>query len=240
MTTSTTTQIKLASLSPTDRLGFSPGRCKRKFLRAFPGGFGDARYLRWERNYKWNTHERWKEVLNQDKFASLLRARDYDGIATRAVQTESRTHLLFSFEKMALRDAIRSHAGARTFSTALYAYLYSSERLERRFSQWCEAVESLPRKQSRVLTWPVVTIFGFIAQPQTQIYLKPRVTRAAAREYGFNFQYRSRPSWETYANLLDFADTVKRDLRNLRPRDMIDVQSFIWVQGSTEYDHWSD
>jgi hypothetical protein len=29
---------------------------------------------------------------------------------------------------------------------------------------------------------------------------------------------------------------VKRDTRDLRPRDMIDVQSFIWVQGSEEYD----
>ena len=25
------------------------------------------------------------------------------------------------------------------------------------------------------------------------------------------------------------------DLRDLRPRDMIDIQSFIWVQGSEEY-----
>ena len=29
--------------------------------------------------------------------------------------------------------------------------------------------------------------------------------------------------------------TVSRDLRDLRPRDQIDIQSFIWVQGSDEY-----
>jgi hypothetical protein len=28
---------------------------------------------------------------------------------------------------------------------------------------------------------------------------------------------------------------VRRDLRDLRPRDMIDIQSFMWVQGSDEY-----
>jgi hypothetical protein len=28
---------------------------------------------------------------------------------------------------------------------------------------------------------------------------------------------------------------VRRDLRDLRPRDMIDIQSFLWVQGSDEY-----
>jgi len=31
------------------------------------------------------------------------------------------------------------------------------------------------------------------------------------------------------------ARVVSRDLRDLRPRDMIDIQSFLWVQGSDEY-----
>ena len=33
--------------------------CRRKFLRYFPGGFGDETYLDWERDYKWEAHERW-------------------------------------------------------------------------------------------------------------------------------------------------------------------------------------
>ena len=36
--------------------------------------------------------------------------------------------------------------------------------------------------------------------------------------------------------MLSFAETVRRDLRDLEPRDMIDIQSFLWVQGSEEYD----
>jgi hypothetical protein len=35
--------------------------------------------------------------------------------------------------------------------------------------------------------------------------------------------------------LLEFCETVRRDLADLRPRDMIDIQSFLWVQGSDEY-----
>jgi hypothetical protein len=46
----------------------------------------------------------------------------------------------------------------------------------------------------------------------------------------------SRPAWPTYRSLLDFGETIRRDLRDWRPRDMIDIQSFIWVQGSDEYD----
>jgi hypothetical protein len=99
-------------------------------------------------------------------------------------------------------------------------------------------VAELPRKQSRVLTWPIVTVWGFIAQPERHIFFKPKVCRIAAREYGFDFSYRPRPSWEVYANLLDFARIIRRDLHDLHPRDMIDIQSFIWVAGSDEYDEW--
>ena len=46
----------------------------------------------------------------------------------------------------------------------------------------------------------------------------------------------SRPNWVTYAHLLSIANQVRRHLQDLGPRDMIDVQSFIWVQGSEEYE----
>ena len=36
--------------------------------------------------------------------------------------------------------------------------------------------------------------------------------------------------------LLAFANRVRDDVRDLKPRDMIDIQSFIWVQGSDEYE----
>ncbi|MGI9043129.1 MAG: hypothetical protein ACR2GK_03270 [Gemmatimonadaceae bacterium] len=67
------------------------------------------------------------------------------------------------------------------------------------------------------------------------MFLKPTVTKRAAQEYGFDFIYESRPSWNTYESLLDFAGTVSQDVRDLNPIDMIDAQGFIWVQGSDEY-----
>ncbi len=211
-------------------------RCHRKFLRFFPHGFHDETYVAWERGYKWEAHERWDEALNRSAYRALLREGEFAEIAARAVRIESRTNLLFSFEKMALRDAVKSPAGAQLFAEGLNDFLHSGGSAERRFTRWCEVIESLPRKQTRVLTWPLVTVFGFIAQPDTHIFLKPNVTRLAAREYGFDFQYKSRPSWETYADFLQFAEAVRSDLRDLRPRDMIDIQSFIWVQGSDEYE----
>jgi hypothetical protein len=215
-----------------------PARCRRKFLGFFPGGFRDETYLDWERDYKWATHRRWAAALGRAEFGRLLSTGAYWEIAARAVRIEqqSRHSMIFSFEKMALRDAVRSEEGAERFARGLFAYLHGTGTAKDRFAAWVEAVASLPRKQTRVLTWPLVTVFGFIAKPRSHMFLKPTVTRAAAEAYGFDFAYESRPNWRTYRSLLDFAARVRADTRDLEPRDMIDIQSFMWVQGSSEYD----
>ena len=222
------------------KTNLAPGalKCRRKFLRFFPHGFRDETYIDWERAYKVETHERWEQVFSRNEFHRLLRQRAFAEVAARAVRVEQRSRysMIFSFEKMALRDAVKSSAGARAFAAGLYDFLHGKGSLQRRFERWVKVVSELPRKQTRVLTWPLVTVFGFIAQPEIHMFLKPTVTRVAAREYGFDFRYQSRPSWETYHSLLEFAAIVRRDQRELKPRDMIDIQSFLWVQGSDEYE----
>ena len=211
-------------------------KCRKKFLRFFRKGFYDQKYIDWERGYKWEAHEKWQSTLGRETLRTLISDGDPAEAARRAVNIESRTNLLFSFEKMALRDAIKPAAGARAFAEGLYEFLYGRGSTQTKFERWVEVVAGLPRKQTRVLTWPLLTVFGFLALPGEHFFLKPMVTRAAAREYGFDFQYKSRPNWDTYSNLLDFAKTVSRDLRDMKPRDMIDIQSFLWVQGSDEYE----
>lgn len=211
-------------------------RCRRKFLRHFPLGFCDETYLAWERDYKWRAHEQWEEHLAEGTLSELIAESEFVEIADRAVRIEARTNLLFSFEKMALRDAVRSPAGARAFACGLRGFLHGCQDRQARFESWCAVVDALPRRQTRVLTWPLVTVWGFIAQPKAHIFVKPTVTKRAAERYAFSLKYNSRPNWVTYRNLLDCAARVQRDLADMKPRDMIDIQSFLWVQGSSEYD----
>lgn len=218
------------------RTGSDPfDRARQKFLRKFPGGFRDETYLAWERDYKWEAHQEWLDGLDEEGFRTQLRQKAYRDIAAKAVKIESGRSLLFSFEKMALRDAVRSEAGARIFAEGLFAFLHGKKPLEQRFDDWISAIERLPRKQTRVLTWPLATVFGFIAQPDIHIFLKPNTTKEAARKLALPFDYRSRPNWTTYQSYLALARTTRQVLRDLRPRDMIDIQSFLWVQGSDEY-----
>jgi len=228
--------LALVDATASSRSEAAARRCRRKFLRHFPKGFRDGTYLAWERDYKWNAHLQWDQQLGRAALRALVRGRKYAEVAARAVHIESRTNLLFSFEKMALRDAVRTTPGAKIFATGIDDFLHGPGDAGSRFERWTETVATLPRRQTRVLTWPLLTVFGFLAQPESHMFLKPNVTRLAAEAYDFDFQYQSRPTLAVYRNLLAFAETVRGDLRDLRPRDMIDLQSFIWVQGSHEYD----
>ena len=148
-------------------------QCRKKFLYYFPKGFADDTYLDWERNYKWQAHLAWKDALNEQEYKKLLSSKQYQEIALRAVKLETKTNLLFSFEKMALRDAVKSTEGAKSFSLGLFDYIYGVGALQKRFENFSKVLETLPRKQTRVLTWPLQTVFGFIAQPGEYISLSP-------------------------------------------------------------------
>ncbi|MDQ1409149.1 MAG: hypothetical protein QOJ41_884 [Acidobacteriaceae bacterium] len=82
----------------------------------------------------------------REEHRALIRRGQAMEVAARAVKIESRTNLLFSFEKMALRDVVKSEAGARLFARGLYDLLYSDEELETRFTNWCDVASKLPRE----------------------------------------------------------------------------------------------
>jgi hypothetical protein len=210
---------------------------RRTFLRVFPGGFSDERYLSWERSYKVHAHRLWREHIGGEaQFRQALAEGRHREIAAAATRIESSRALLFSFEKMALRDAVvRSEVGARRFAEGLYDWLHGRDGEAARFERWTAVVRSLPRRQTRVATWPVVTVFGFIARPRVHLFVKPLTTKRAAEAYAFDLTYRSAPGWPTYASVLELARTIRTDLADLRPRDQIDIQSFMWILGSDEY-----
>jgi hypothetical protein len=210
-------------------------KCVRKFLQYFPGGYQGKKFISWEREYKWAAHVAWQEQLNKSLFNELLDNAEYEEIAKRAVKIESKTNLLFSFEKMALRDAVNTSQSSRLFAEGLFDLIYGVNSLPQRFERYKNVLATLPVRQTRVLTWPVLTVFGFIADPSQHIYLKPTVTKLAARKYKFDLQYSPKPSWDVYQSLLSFAEQIRRDTAKWKPRDMIDIQSFIWVMGSSEY-----
>lgn len=62
------------------------------------------------------------------------------------------------------------------------------------------------------------------------MFLKPTVSQHAAKLVKAELNYRPELNWLTYKCLLGFAENLKSYLvdAGMAPRDMFDVQSFMW------------
>jgi hypothetical protein len=62
--------------------------------------------------------------------------------------------------------------------------------------------------------------------------------KRAAERLGFELRYQSLPNATTYGTVMDAAKRLKKALAAWHPRDFIDIQGFIWVTASDEYETW--
>ena len=95
------------------------------------------------------------------------------------------------------------------------------------FATWIAALDSLPRRRTRVVRWPLATVFGLRRSTERAFPHQAMVTRDALQRCGLPFGYASHPSRPVYKALLDAIRRVRREIAGMRPRDMIDMQSFL-------------
>ena len=196
---------------------------KESFLRRFPGGFEDPKYAKQERAYKVAAGELLKQTLASEELNRLLSGGYYAEVCRRAFAVISRTNLVFPNEQMALREAITGE-GCAPFCRALAYHLYGSSSSQDRFERFWKVLEAIGAAK-----WTIATYFRFLAEPETQMFLKPEATKAAAHACGFELNYRPDLNWGTYERVLTFSAFLKDAIADLRPRDMIDLQGFMWL-----------
>ena len=213
---------------------------KRRFKEIFPGGFRDATYLEWERDYKWEAHKEWQRVLPRSEWQRLLAEGAHAEVARRIASFYARSHLnmLALYEWMALREALTDRAGGALLATGLYELIHGDGDFGARLEAFTALLDRVPQRQTRLAKWPVVTLFPFVALPKRHLILKPRLIKRAAASLAFDLGYQSRPNARTYAALMELVDWLERELASWKPRDLIDIQGFLWVTSSEEYEDW--
>lgn len=194
-----------------------------RFLEKFPKGFYDDGYANEERDYKVFASDLAKEHLGVGALAKKLKAEAYEEIGREAMRVVTATNLIFPNEIMALNDALKSSAGQIRFARGLGDLLAVEKPSEGAFRAFAAMLEEIAAAK-----WTIATYFPYLVYPDTHIFLKPMVTQAAAELSGFDLNYKPQLNWLTYSRLLEFANRLRKDLAKLKPRDMIDVQSFIW------------
>lgn len=193
------------------------------FLEHYPGGFHGDRFLREERNYKAAAHEMATSLLSESELRGLCAAGEHTEACARAEKVVNATNLMFPNEKMAFRDGIKLPGCQKVFAEGLLEILYGSQDLGERFENYSKLLSLLGADK-----WTTATYFQFILLPEEFMFIKPIVTQNAAAVSGFEINYRPQLNWVTYKQVLAFSRYLRRELSELKPRDLIDVQSFMW------------
>ena len=194
-----------------------------RFVELYPEGFYGDKYLSQERNYKVKAHELALNLIGEDTLSSLCQTGQFGEVSRLAQRVVNATNLIFPNEKMSLKDGLIDTEPQEAFSNALRKLLYSSEPFENRFNDFARVLGNIGAAK-----WTTATYFPFLVHPKEYMFVKPTVTQKAAQLSAFEINYRPELNWITYKCVLNYSVYLRGALTELKPRDMIDVQSFMW------------
>ena len=198
---------------------FGYAGARNRFLKFFPNGFHSDGYAAQERDYKLAA----KTKL--DANAPLEKALTGSGFGEAILSVYRATNMLSPFEKTRLQDVFRGPSSDSIIQAAAeFAQSADKNTLGR-----LEAA----LKPFDCAKWTVVTYLPYLWRPDTHMFLKPEVTKDYAARVGHSFAaiYEARLNLDVYSSLLDLVERTSSELSDLKPRDRIDIQSFIWVVG---------
>ncbi|MBF0234081.1 MAG: DUF3553 domain-containing protein [Desulfamplus sp.] len=193
------------------------------FLKLLPGGFYEENFIDKEREYKIKAHNLSIELLNKDIIIELIQKKEYQEISKRALKVVGATNLIFKNEIMSLNDGLKRYDSQEVFANRLYDLLFGNDKLQNRFEAFSRVLEEIEAAK-----WTTASYFLFIHFPEEYMFLKPTVTQKVSELCGFEINYKPQLNWLTYSSVLKFSNYLKAALSELQPRDMIDVQSFMW------------
>jgi len=211
-----------AGKSDPNYFGFKGARAR--FLKFFPNGFQSDGYCSQERNYKIAA----KEKLDAE--APLKSALSGNGYGETILSVYRATNMLSPFEKTKLQDALRGNDADEIVQSLAKFAVEGNQNALARLGAVLKPYDSAK--------WTVVTYLPYLWQPDQHMFLKPEATKDFATRVGhpFSSHYEARLNHSVYESLRDLADRTNTELNDLKPRDRIDIQSFIWVVGAYQED----
>ncbi len=197
------------------------------FLKRFSGGLHGAVYLRGERNYKADASALAMSYFSKDVFEEKIVNQDWVLLATQLKKIFS-INLLSKYERIKLADALNDEKNHKDICQCFYMLLHHEKKLSSRIDLAAKKLEKFELDK-----WPIVSYLLFAVFPDKYMFVKPTMTKEAAENRGFDIQYSSQVNGNTYEKVLllsqDLFKRLQNDERNqLHPRDMIDVQGFMW------------
>jgi len=202
----------------------------KSFQEEFPGGFTGDKQRKHEQDFKRATAAECQRAFEAARFETSLRAGKIAPLLADAKRLVERTNFIQgAVEKPKFIDAIQRPDNQRPFLEALYDCLHGPGDPPARLGRFSDALAALETPDRYNLArWTYASYFLFFHDPANNLFVKPTVIQKAMEMAHEPFEYDSRPTEENYRRILAFARRIKEHIAVLSPRDMIDVQSFIW------------
>lgn len=194
------------------------------FVRIEGGGFDCAQYIKDEREYKEAAVALAANLLAAERLQSALDDANPTLVHEAYKKVVQATNLLSLFEKAKLSSLpLTKH---KAFAEPFVALLAGKGPFDELFNAMAEAFTDLG-----IGSWPTCTYALFMTNPNEHLVVKPTFIRRAAAALGYEISYDSCPTADTYRRILGFASYLRDKLtkKQMIPRDMIDVQGFIWL-----------
>lgn len=200
----------------------------------YPGwdSFSHAAFVGDEIDYKHKAAQLASELLSHQELSRLGESNQSDQIVERIEKVAKSTNLLFLSTpstgdlSILYSDRLDRVEFGKRITDLLHGDGDSPERLGR-YLAWVEANE-LPNQ------WTFPTYFLFLCHPDSDLFLKPMVATSFLSLLGSPLKIRGAADSRVYAQCLDIAEELKELLAPEGARDMIDIQSVLWICGRAE------
>jgi len=203
------------------------------FLAAYPGGFEDPGFVqagdaKGERASRWRAaHDAWSAALGDGAGEKLLAEDGVKELAKRALKVVKQVAAFAVADEEALGAALSDQELARTYFEALFEVLAAPAPGRARYEKLFAAALALPGASGS--KWAFATLFAFVAQPQRNVFLRPKAACDAAARLGCDIRYDETPNWATFSALRNFSTQLLETLKAHGAKDFIDVECFLHV-----------
>lgn len=211
----------------------------RWFEANFPGGFEGERFVKEERGqpeskgkggFKAAAIAQAREQLSPERFQSASAEALFES-ARKLLQA---TTIVHPMEGAIAFNAMSAEARG-PFLAALKELLHGTGEYGARFERFVDSIRitEAEGKMKRV-TWPVATLFTAMYHPSEHVCVKPTCFEKQAPLVGLAAEKSQPVTSAGYARFLEVARATQQRLvaAGHRPRDLMDVYSFIWLAQS--------
>ena len=191
--------------------------------------FSDQGYLESERHYKENTSKKARELLSPESFNKYLQNRDFQTIIDNLRKIFAMSNLSSWRDYDFLRHLTPTQQ--EELCHIIYNLLYEdNESIENRIDK----VATFLQKQENVTksnAWNFTTFLLFTFHPDQHYFVKPSIWKAICDRLSIKDPRTTELSGQSYRKILAIVNDIKSELEgtNLKPKDMIDLQSVLYL-----------